>query len=174
MKHKKSLLAAILVVILLASAVSGTIAYLKASTQKVVNKFTPAKVDTKIEESFTNGNKSSITVKNSSDSDAIPAYVRVAIVGNWCDEEGKVVEAWNEDITIDETAWEKHADGFYYYKKKLPVGSETENLLKVAIASTDDAHPGLHLEVTVMQQAIQSEPKTAVTEKWGVNPTDLQ
>ena len=159
MKHKKSLLAVILVAILLTFAVSGTIAYLVDKTGEVVNTFAPAQVDTEIVEVIENGAKTSITVSNPKNDMSIPAYVRVAVVGNWCDNEGKIVAPWTPDFAHNGKYWTEHSDGYYYYNQILNVGATTENLLAdgATISSTDADKAGLHLVVTVMQQAIQAE-----------------
>ena len=171
MKHKKSLLTVILVVILLTSAVSGTIAYLKTSTGTVTNTFQPSKVDTKIVEGFDqNGNKNSIVIANKADSTS--AFVRVAIVGNWCDSNGNIVEPWNGSLTLG-ADWNQSGD-YYYYTKALAAGESTGNLLGAAISAEHLTNDNLSLEITVMQQAIQSEPLSAVSQKWGVTPTTLQ
>jgi len=169
MKHKKSLTAVILVAVLLTFTVGGTIAYLMDGTEKVVNTFRPAKVDTEIIEEFTDGNKSSIVIKNKSNSS--PAFVRVAIVGNWCDSEGKVVAAWKPEIEVNTTDWVEDGD-YYYYRRVLGTDKSTENLLKVPITA-QAPEEGLHLEITVMQQAIQAEGvdgdgKRPVTQMWHV------
>jgi len=177
MKHKRSLLAVILVVVLLTFAVSGTIAYLTVSKGPITNTFQPTKVDTQIVEEFDEDGtaKTSITVTNPRSPEAIPAFVRVAIYGNWCDVEGNVVEAWTIPADLKLGAnWKKNGE-FFYYTKEVPVGGTTENLLGngATISSIHPTNSNLHLVVTVMQQAIQSEPLTAVTEMWGVNPTTL-
>lgn len=173
MKHKKSLLTVILMVILLTSAVSGTIAYLKTNTGTVTNVFQPSKVDTEITENFNQtGNKNSIVIKNKADSTS--AFVRVAIVGNWCDSDGRIVEQWRvpDDLTLG-TEWKKSGD-YYYYTKALAAGGSTTNLLGTELHATHLTNSDLRLEITVMQQAIQSEPLSAVEQKWGLNPTTLQ
>ena len=174
MKQKRSLMAVILVIILLTFAVSGTIAYLKTNTGTVTNTFTPTKVDTEIVEGFVEGTnetvKSSIKVVNSNAADAIPVYVRVAVVGNWYNEQGEIVSPWTlPESSLNKDAWTKIGD-YYYHKNPVAVGGYTANLLGngATIAKTDTNHPNLHLEVTVIQQAIQAEPASAVAEAWKV------
>ena len=162
MKHKKSLLTVILVVILLASAVSGTIAYLMASTGTVENTFTPTQVDTEVAETVSGDAKTFIGVENPQNDKSIPAFVRVAITGNWCDEDGNIVKEWHPGFTHNSTDWDKstvNGQDYYYYKHVLAVGDTTENLLAdgVSISSTAGAPEGCHLVVIVMQQAIQAE-----------------
>lgn len=170
MKHKRSLLAVILVVILLTSAVSGTIAYLKTSTSTVTNQFEPTEVTSEIVEAEWSANgreKSSVVVKNTG---TTSAYIRAAVVGNWCNAEGQIVEPWSETITLG-TDWFK-LNGYYYYKNVVPIGGSTSNLLGESI-KTETRADGTHLVVTVVQQAIQAEGvssngKHPVEEMWGV------
>lgn len=151
----KGLLTVVLVAVLLTFAVSGTVAYLIDETEPVENIFTPAKVDTEIVEVIENDAKTSIAVQNSSDPEAVDAYVRVAVVGNWCDDNGNIVKPWTPDFTTGEN-WVKKGD-FYYYTKILEKGKPTENLLGANQTIARAGEDGLHLEVTVMQQAIQAE-----------------
>ena len=164
MRNKKFLLGAVLVVLLLIFAVGGTLAYLVTQTDPVVNTFTPADVSTEIKETFVNNVKSSITVKNKGD---IPVYVRVALVGNWCDSDGNVVEPWNGSVDINNSDWIEGSYGYYYYKTPLAASATTSDLLGTNITESVRAD-GAHLEITVLQQSIQAEPTTAVQNAWGV------
>lgn len=163
-KFIKSSLLLIAVAALLVAAVGGTVAYLVTNTSSVVNTFTPANVHTEIKEEFDGTNKSSIKVENKGN---IPVYVRVALVGNWCDSNGNVVEPWNGSVTINSPDWSTGGDGYYYYTKPLGVGGKTSNLLENPISASARAD-GAHLVITVLQQSIQAEPTTAVVEAWGV------
>ena len=177
MKHRKSLLAAILVVILLTSTVSGTIAYLKTQTGTVTNTFKPTQVDTEVQETIAGNEKTFIGVTNPQNDKSIPAYVRIAIAGNWCDDQGNIVKEWHPTFNYNDSDWVKAevVEGelaYYYYKYILEVGDTTENLLgegeSISMVSAEIGYEGLHLEVTVMQQAIQAEPASAVESVWPV------
>lgn len=159
---RKTILTLAALALLLTCVVSGTLAYLMTSTDPITNVFTPAKVNTDITEAFNETVKSSVIVENKTDS--IPVYVRVAVVGNWVDAEDNIVGPWNGSFTLG-ADWVKGSDGYYYYTKVVPVGGETTDLLGSDI--TTSANDGLHLEVVVMQQAVQAEPKDAVKELWG-------
>lgn len=170
MKHKKGLLTVILIVVLLASAVSGTIAYLKTGSDMVENTFTPSQVDTEVKETVADGVKTFIGVENPQNDKSIPAYVRVAITGNWCDADGNIVKAWQPGFTYNSTDWEKVAEAgqdYYYYKHILNVGGTTQNLLAegATISGTEGGPEGCHLVVTVLQQAIQAEGMGASSAK---------
>lgn len=165
---RKTILTLAALALLLTCVVSGTLAYLMTSTESVTNVFTPAKVDTDITEEFNKTVKSSVIVTNAADS--IPVYVRVAVVGNWVDAAGNIVQPWTPDFDLGAN-WIQGSDGYYYYKQVVPVGGKTSDLLGSDI--TTKANDGLHLEVVVMQQAVQAEPKNAVNELWGVDPETL-
>ena len=180
--NPKALLVVVLLAVLLTFTVGGTLAYLFVQTDPVQNTFTPAKVDTEIEEEFdNNGSKTAIKITNPEATDSVDAYVRVAVVGNWYNEAGKIVDDWQPSFTPG-AKWVKYPsddpDAFYYYTEVLKVGETTTNLLAdgetIGAADAD----GLHLQVTVMQQAIQAKgtdgTNKAVVDTWGVDPETLK
>ena len=168
--NKKSLVLLVCVAMLLTFTVSGTVAFLADGSGPVTNVFTPVEVDTKIEETVTAGSKSSIRVQNNNQDKNIPVYVRVAVSGYWVDTAGNIVAPWNASIKISDT-WEQGPGGFYYYKSELAVGALTSNLLAEAISQPTNKPAGAdHLVVTVVHQAIQSQPASAATEAWGWTP----
>lgn len=167
MNRKKLTVLTILVVLLLTVSVSGTLAYLSDRTEAVENVFTPVELDTEIEETVENNVKSVITVRNVKGDNHIPAYVRVGVSGNWVNAEGKIVKPWNSTIAYNETDWFEGSDGYYYYKKILPVGGLTENLLEESITLTKDSD-GNKLVVNVIHQSIQTVPSSVVEGIWPV------
>ena len=172
MNRRKSITLAILVVLLLTFAVSGTIAYITTQSGPVENVFTPAKVDTEIEEEFNDNNvKTSVVIKNTvaAEYGGIPVYVRVAIVGNYVDNTtGEIVAAWTPSFTVD-SGWTMVGD-YYYYTSEVAPGGETTNLLGSPISPDTATYPNAHLEVTVIHQSIQSEPTSAAQSAWGYVP----
>lgn len=167
MNRIKILLVAILTTVLLTISVSGTLAWLQDNTDEVENVFTPTKVDTEIDEDFDNNIKSSIVIINKADS--IPVYVRVAVVGNWIDDKGKVVAPWTGSVVYNDTDWIKLGD-YYYYKSPLSAGATSNNLLKVDNPITAGSSPvdGAHLEIDVIHQSIQANPTSVVIGEWDV------
>lgn len=166
--YRKTLVLLIAAAMLLTMSVGSTAALLQVSSDPVENVFTAVKVDTKINETFDASGKSSITVENKQADENMDVYVRVAVVGNWV-KGGKIVEKWTltDDYINTTNNWVIGNDGFYYYKQVLEVGTSTENLLAKTITQAtraDDAK----LEVTVVHQAIQYLPTSAVTQAWGV------
>lgn len=150
--------------LIFALAVGTTLAYLKANTSPVTNTFTAAKSDIKIDENVENGEKSSIQVVNTG---TAVSYVRVKLVMNWVDGNGKVVSGGKlPEVTLNEPDWFMK-DDIYYYTKPVGPKDSTANLLKDPITQPN-APEGCHLEVTVLAESIQAAPSKAVTDSWGV------
>ena len=63
MKTKQPV-ALVAILVLLCCTVAGTVAYLVTSTDPVTNTFTPAHVSTAVDETFENGVKSDVKIKN--------------------------------------------------------------------------------------------------------------
>lgn len=160
----KTILTLAALVLLLTFTVSGTLAYIATGTGPVENVFQPVTVSTEIDEGFDKETKSSVVIKNTGD---IPVFIRVAVVGNWCNDANEVVEKWTPSFTPGTDWFQK--GGYYYYSKAVAPTGKTSDLLGSDI--TASANNGLHLEVMVMQQAIQATPEEAVEGMWGVNAT---
>ena len=156
-------------VLLLALAVGGTVAWLNARTPKVTNTFTPAHVTCEVEEAFdkTTGVKTDVNVKNTSD---IDVYIRVKLVTYRTNDAGQHIGGTAElpAFTLGENWVEK--DGYYYYTLPVAPGkTPAANLAdKMTLtASYDDADDGKQA-LDVMAEAIQSAPEEAVADAWGV------
>ena len=145
--------------LIFALAVGTTLAYLKANTSPVTNTFTAAKSKITIEEKTDDGIKSEIYIKNEG---TATSYVRVKLVMNWVDGNGKVVSGGNlPEVTLNEPDWFMK-DGIYYYTKPVGPKDSTANLLKDPITQPNAP------EVTVLAESIQAAPSKAVTDSWGV------
>lgn len=175
--NSKSILLLIAAIMILTVSVAGTVAYLAAVTGPVVNTFEPTEVDTEIDEDFNGTTKSKIVISNpagDNKDNKIDVYIRVALVGNWVNQDGEVVApATDSEISFTiGTDWVKSdSDGYYYYKNKVAPGGATSNLLGSSITASVKAD-GSYLSLTVIQQAIQAEPKTTVESVWGVTVAD--
>lgn len=158
-------------VTLLALAVGGTIAWIKADTTPVQNTFTYAKVTTEIEEGFDGSQKTNVNVKNTGDTEV---YVRVKLVSYRTDKDGNHIGG---ETTLPTFAlgqnWVPY-EGFYYYT--LPVapngGKPAANLTDEMILNGlyNDADGG-YQSIDVVAEAIQSTPMNAMQEAWGVTIT---
>lgn len=187
-KHRnKYTLLLVCLLLTVAIAVSGTIAYIFTSSDPVVNTFTPVTPDSKIDETFENNVKSNVVVKNTGEVDS---YIRAKVVITWQDEDGNIYsvspventhytisylsvkDPETDSVTIT-TDWILSADGFWYYKKPVAAGASTTNLIGEArqIKECEDTNYMLHIEI--LSQAIQSTPPAAVMEEWQNATNDL-
>lgn len=170
--NKKSLVLLIAVALLLTISVSGTVAYLVAGTDELVNTFKPSKVEITVDDKIEDGTKKDVTIYNSSN---IPVYIRVAIVGNWVtnQEPHTIVGGWNDyDAIMLRDGWKYMSDGYFYYQHA--VQPSTTELVMFDLYKPDDSiiPPGAHLEMTIIAQAIQTEPAQVLTDAhWGWNPS---
>ena len=152
-KRKLLLLAAVLALLL--AGVGGTVAYIVAHTDPVVNTFEATNVAVQVQ-----GDKS---IKNIG---SIDAYIRAAVVATWQDGSGNV-HATAPGLTVAETNdWDENG-GFYYYTSKVPAGQSTGAL---SITTSGTAPSGYTLKVEILAQGIQAEPDAAVTAAWGFVP----
>ena len=186
MKTKQPV-ALLALLVLLCCTVAGTVAYLVTSTDPVTNTFTPAHVSTEVNESFTGGVKSNVTIKNTGD---IPAYIRAAVIINWADANGNVYgggtpAASTKEVTGDYTisyntdgSWKQIGD-YWYYTKPVAADSLTEKALIESCSPVAGKAPeGYNLQVTILADGIQadgvgSNGKTPMEDAWGVTPGQL-
>ena len=151
-------LAAVVVV-----AVCTTLAYMHYASREVVNSFALSSVSCKIEETVKDGVKSSVKVQNAGN---IAAFVRVAVVANTVDASGNITGKADVSTHLCGADWVKHTDGYYYYKTPVAPGGKTGELLTSAIDLDG-------IQVTVLSEAIQSQPASVAQEAWGVAPASL-
>ena len=154
-KHFAGLLALVLILV---CTVGGTVAYLVAHTDPVVNTFTPGEVSCQVEEKFEGNNvKTEAVVRNTGN---VPAYIRVAVVANTIDAQRNItgMATTLPGNWLNAEKWTE-VGGFYYYKGVVQPGDVTANLLKTGIDLTG-------IQVTILASAIQSMPDGAVNEAW--------
>jgi len=147
-------------------SVGGTLAWLTAHTSAITNTFTVATPGVKIEEGFDKQTKSNVQVKNTGE---VEAYIRVALVPTWEDENGNAVAepASLDDLSItwgNSGKWLKGTDGYWYYKEPVAPGGRTAVLLEKATVTTEN---GYQMNLQVMADSIQADPTRAVTAMWG-------
>lgn len=164
---KRSLVLVVSVLALVLAVAGGTLAWLSANTTPVTNTFTPATVSCEVEETFKNNVKSNVNVRNTSN---IDAYLRVKLVTYRVNEDGQHIGGTAEipTFTLGEN-WAKHGDFYYYTLPVAPEKTPAANLIDTITltGSYNDADGGKQV-IEVMAEAIQSQPKTAVGEAWGV------
>lgn len=166
--RRRSLALLAVVVVLAMGLVGGTVAFLVANTGAVRNAFTPASVTAQINETFDGATKSNVTVTNTGNTEA---YIRAAIVYNWVDANGGVYAGTPQagtDYTLDlGSDWTPGNDGYYYYRYPVAANGTTGNLINSLVPVSGKELAGYTFSATVMVEAIQSTPASAVQEAWG-------
>lgn len=167
--RNRSFVMLVSILALLIGAVGGTLAYLTTETQAVENTFTPANVNTVVNEKFDRETKTDVTVQNTGNT---IAYIRAAIVVTWKDsQDGAIlgqtpVLGKDFDMTIGEQ-WTKGSDCYYYYNGTVEAGAQTATLIKsCGLKPNATAPAGYGLNVEILSSGIQSCPQTAVQQSW--------
>lgn len=172
----KPFLIAFCVCILACAAVSGSLAWLISTPEPVVNTFTPGAVTIQVDETFNGTTKSDVRIKNTGD---VPAYIRVALVPAWVDDEGNIAAkpaslelnddcniAWGKDGSGYEADWFIGSDGFYYCKTVIEPGASTPILIKSCTVKGEEHK--YDFELQIIASAVQSLPTSTVGEVWPV------
>lgn len=152
--------------LLLALAISGTVAWLTTKDAPITNTFNPSKVACEVTESFNGTVKSSVNVKNTGD---IDAYIRVKLVTYRTNAQGQHIggTATLPSFTLGAN-WVKYGDYYYYTLPveagKTPAANLTDSMTLTAEYTDAD---GGRQAIDVMAEAIQSVPEAAVKAAWG-------
>lgn len=164
-----------------AAALVGLVyAALRDTTSPAVNRLDPVQVTCAVSESFDGSTKRDVKVQNTGD---IPAYIRVKVVVNWTDVDGNVgyftgSSDYGSTVTLasplnwtNANGSSEITDGYWYYNGVVAPGDYTD----VLIASvTEDlgaavaADPQYRLKVTILAEALQASPESAVGQAWGM------
>lgn len=170
-RAKKPLAALVALVLIIGAVVGGTLAYLAARTDAIVNTFNPAKVDIRIDENFDGSTKKDVKITNTGDTDV---YIRATYVVTWKDAAGNVYPEQpqsGDDYTISlnlEQGW-FYYNGYYYYTAPVAPHASTGVLIDLCTPVAGRAPEGYTLSVNVLASAIQSVPAEAVGQAWGVS-----
>ena len=170
-RAKKPLAALVALVLIIGAVVGGTLAYLAARTDAIVNTFNPAKVDITVEENFDGSTKEDVKITNTGDTEV---YIRATYVVTWKDAAGNVYPEQpqpGEDYTIRlnlEQDWFCYNE-YYYYTAPVAPHASTGVLIDSCTPVTGRAPEGYTLRVNVLASAIQSVPAEAVGQAWGVS-----
>lgn len=164
-----------LIVLLLSASIGGTLAYLADTSGPVENVFSPPTVDVTVTDNVVNNTKKDVTITNGS---SFPVYIRVAIVANWRDADGKIVKVWETgEGTFNSLApspWVLF-NGIYYYTEPVAANSAipADKTLFQSFTYEDSIKPegAAYLEMDLLVQAVQSSPVNAVQDVWGVTIT---
>lgn len=176
---KKPLAALVALVLIIGAVVGGTLAYLAARTDAIVNTFNPTKVDITVEEDFNGETKEDVKIKNNGDTEV---YIRATYVVTWKDAAENVYPEQPQNVYpeqpqqgVDYTIslnpkqdW-IYYNGYYYYTAPVAPGASTGVLIDLCTPVTGRAPEGYTLSVNVLASAIQSVPAEAVGQAWGVS-----
>lgn len=173
--------------LLLFVTVGSTLAYIFTKTEPVENTFNPSKVACAVVENNkpdenkadivpNDSIKTNVQIKNTGDTDA---YIRVAVVVNWMNDDGTKVWATRpvegEDYTISydlSKGWVDGDDGYYYYTKAVPP-IDGNNLTSILIENATQINDGpkgtdgtqYYLSIEIVASAIQSNGMGATSAK---------
>lgn len=170
-RAKKPLAALVALVLIIGAVVGGTLAYLAARTDAIVNTFNPAKVDITVEENFKGSTKKDVKITNTGDTEV---YIRATYVVTWKDAAENVYPEQPQpgvDYTISlnlEQGWFNY-NGYYYYTAPVAPHASTGVLIDLCTPVAGRAPEGYTLSVNVLASAIQSVPAEAVGQAWGVS-----
>lgn len=170
----KPFLIAFCVCILACAAISGSLAWLTSTPGPVVNEFIPGEVTIQVDETFNGTTKQNVRIKNTG---TVPAYIRVALIPAWVDDEGNIAAkpaslelkddcniAWGKDGNGYEADWFKGSDGFYYCKTFINPGDSTPILIKSC--TVKDGEHEYDFELQIIASAVQSLPTSTVGTVW--------
>ena len=151
-------------------SIGTTYAYLLSRSETVTNTFTPGTAGNTIEESFENDVKKDVKVKNTGN---INAFIRATIVITWQNNKGEVYPVLPEKgtdyaITLNpDNGWFEN-NGIYYCKTEVAPGASTPVLIKECTQEIANAPKGYGLNVEILSSSIQSLPRSAVKDAWGI------
>lgn len=161
------------VVLILALAIGGTIAWMSTKTDSVVNTFNPSRVTCEVKEGFDGKVKTDVNVQNTGD---IPAFIRVKLVVYRTNDVGQHIGGVSEvpAFTLGKD-WAKCGDYYYYTYPVAPGATPAANLAEAIELVKDYADKdyadadGGHQSIDVIAEAIQAGPEAAVQAAWGNN-----
>ena len=131
----------------------------------------PTTVDVDVEDEVVNGVKKNLSLRNTGNK---PAWMRVAIVGNWVDGNGKIVAPWTQAQGTwaggglgGSTKWAKGADGFWYFKDPVPAGgTPSVNLFDTYTKPSTIPSGATKLIMDIAVQVIDVNAGATYTEAW--------
>ena len=182
-KNSKSFLLLASLALIVTAVIGTTMAYLVSDTPTVTNTFTPAEVDSEIDETLGVNLKSNVRIQNSITAEkGIDAYIRAKVVITWQNDQKQISAEQpklGEDYRILDTdgnvtndmpadsGWVPYGD-FYYWTSKVAPQASTGNLIDSIEQIAENEGYNLHVEI--LADAIQAEPANVVTDVWGFTP----
>ena len=165
-RKRNGILLVVSLMLIVGLAAAGTTAWLVSGTDPVNNAFTPSKVTCEVQESFSDGVKTNVTVKIIGDT---AAYIRVRLVTYRQNTAGQTIggAAPLDPALTPGTNWIKVGD-YYYYTLPVAADAVTPDALisSYTLQTYTDADGGSQV-LEVLAEAIQSTPITAINDAWG-------
>lgn len=175
---KRKLAMVLSLVLLMAMAIGGTMAFLITRSENVANTFAPGHVGCDV--SVDNVKNMDIwTVKPDKKTNAT-VYLRAEVVANYAKEEdGATVIHWSQpkidlENVADESedtnifgSWSKIGDYYYFSDEVAP--SHKDNVRRFKIVTTGTPPAGYTLQIQVLGEAIQADPDEVNWNKSGMN-----
>ena len=149
-KRNRPLLPILAVALLLVLTSGVTLAFLTVETGDIQNAFSPSHVRCEVTGNAAKG----YTVKNTGDT---AAYIRAAVVANTLDDNGNVTGT--AAVTVTASDWVKNGEYWIWPRPVQPDASTPA----ITVSGAAD-------QVSVLAEAIQSEPVSAVSQAWGWSP----
>jgi len=185
-KSTKNIYVMASLVLLIAFAVGGTVAYISMKTDPVTNTFTLGTVPIKVVEKLDGNVKKEVAIKNEG---TVDAYIRAKVIVNWVSETDNSVvygQAPVKDVDYEieympdmdsntdgiQNKWSLGDDGYYYYTEPVKPTTPTEDYLFTNCSPIKDKTPeGYTLSVEILAQSIQAGTSDeAIKQAWKVNP----
>lgn len=162
---KKGIIASVCILAAVFTAVGTTAAFLSRRTEPIEANFLPSEVSCSVIEKG-----GAYRVVNTGDT---AVFVRVLPVFSWKDDDGSVYakkqpsEGEDYEATFNTDNW-FFKDGYYYHMYPINEGESSADLIEELEVFTDGAPDGYGLTVELVASAIQSAPRNAVEDYWGV------
>lgn len=166
-KKRKPVILILSLILLLAVAVGGTVAYLRATSGSVTNTFTPAELKIIPTEKTTENTKSDIQFKNDG---TVPVYVRATLVIYWTDtingSEQTVAPPAKDLVNVGplRNGWFQVGDIYYHSAPVAPSDSTGVMLDTITVTIPDGSTAQCHIDVRA--EAIQATPTSVVEDAW--------
>lgn len=165
-KKLKKLIVISAVGLMAAVTVGMTVAWIAAQSGTISNAFQKAQMTCEVSETFEEGVKSDVRIKNTG---TMEAYIRVALIPVLKEGDniiGVSASLSDCDITWGDdygTLWVCGTDGYYYCK--VPIEANAFTPILIDQCTVDESQMG-RFELQIAAQAIQALPASAVIDVW--------
>lgn len=160
LRWNKQFVLLVSILALVVGVAGGSLAYLIANTNSVVNTFTPGEVDIEIEETIKGNVKEKVELANNGN---VKAYIRAMIVATWQDENHNIhatqpVLGTDYTVTWATDDWTGSGTGYYTTKTAVEPGASVTLFTNCQVAEGAKVPEGYHLVVDVIAEAKQANP----------------